>query len=329
MRTDGTLIAVPREWWHEPAVDDLRRAGFGPVGYDTADLHRGPHWTGGRLAEVVALAADQPVPAALVAGLPRLRVVSFGGTGVWDLIDVEHAARHGVAVCNVRDYATAAVAEHTMALILAVTKRINAADTLVRTGRWSDGRPWAGQLSGRVLGLIGLGAIGARVARLAAAHGMTVECWTRTADPAREAALGVRRRELDELLGRADVVSLHLLLTPQTAGLLDARRIGLMKRGALVVNTARGGLIDHDALVTAIGDGRLGGAGLDVFDPEPPPADHPLLRLRQVVLTPHVGASTVEARRAAIEGCLHNIVSFLAGAPTNVVEAMAPAGEQA
>jgi D-3-phosphoglycerate dehydrogenase len=174
-------------------------------------------------------------------------------------------------------------------------------------------------LAGKTLGLVGTGNVGAAMARLARGLGMRVLAWTFHPSDERAAAIGVEYVPLDELLQTSDVVSVHVRLSPQSRGLLGARQIGLMKRGAILVNTARGAMVDTTALVDALDRGHLFGAGLDVFEQEPPPADHPLFRCEHVVLTPHNADATPEGVDMLNAGVVDNVIAFLEGRPRNLV----------
>lgn len=251
--------------------------------------------------------------------LPLLRLVSVPGTGVWDSVDIAAASRHGVAVCNVRDYGTDAVAEFALGLILALVRHIPRASDAVRGGRWNSLDFVGTELRDRTLGIVGYGVIGTRVAELAAAVGMRVVCATRRAKPEGLPERGVTVVDLDTLLSDSDIVSLHARLTRQTRGLIGRHQFGLMRRGSLFVNTARGGLVDQQALVDVLVSGHLGGAALDVTDPEPLPEGHELTRLDNVIITPHMGAATHDALRRSLFYCLDNIRHFFEGRPTSVV----------
>jgi glyoxylate reductase len=253
------------------------------------------------------------VDAELLAAAPRLRVVSTCSVGV-DHIDVAAASARRIRVGNTPGVLTDATADLTFALLLGAARRIPEADRFVRAGRWV--RPWepdlllGRELSGATLGLVGLGAIGRAVARRAAGFGMRVLGWTRSG----RSVPGVERaRSLDELLASADVVSVHVARAPETLGLIGAREIGRMKRGALLVNTARGGIVDESALCEALASGQLGAAALDVFASEPLPTDSPLLSAPNLVLAPHIGSATRETRARMAELCVRNLVAALRG----------------
>jgi D-3-phosphoglycerate dehydrogenase len=243
---------------------------------------------------------------------PGLRLLSLWGTGT-DNVDLAAARSHGITVTNTPGVAATSIAEHALALMLGVARRIPRLDAQTRAGAWPRGQMT--QLHGKTLGIIGLGAIGRKFARLGEAIGMRVIAWTMHPDP----SLGFTLVEFDELLRSSDAVSLHLRLSDQTRGLIGAREFGLMKPGAILINTARGPIVDEAALLDALRSGRLLGAGLDVFSSEPMAAGHPLAGLENVVLTPHSAGVTVEALEAGLEMSLDNIRNFLDGRPTNVV----------
>jgi D-3-phosphoglycerate dehydrogenase len=246
----------------------------------------------------------------------RLRLISIWGTGV-DNVDLEACRRRGVAVTNTPGVNADAVAEHALALMLAVQRRIPALDRDVRAGQWPRGL--LVEAHGKTLGLIGLGEIGRRVAGFGRALGMRVLAWTFRRDDARAVAAGAQPVALDALLRESDVVSLHLRLADETRGFLSAERLASMKPTAVLINTARGGLVDKAALVAALRDGRLSGAGLDVFHEEPVAAGDPLLALDNVVLTPHNAGMTRAVIEAGLHRAVENIERFLAGTPRDVV----------
>jgi D-3-phosphoglycerate dehydrogenase len=248
--------------------------------------------------------------------LPRLRMATVCGIGT-DAFDLATARELGIVVCNIPGRTAPIVAEHAFGLMLAAAKRAHFQTAELKAGRWT--RMDNVYLHGKTLGLVGAGAIGAGMARLARAIGMEVVAWTFNPSPERAAALGVRFVALDDLLRTADVVSIHLRLTPESRGLIGTRELALTKPGAILVNTARGAIVDTPALVDALRAGRLAGAGLDVFDTEPLPADHPLLGCEQVVLTPHNADQTPEGMAFLNQGVVDNVVAFLEGRPENVV----------
>jgi D-3-phosphoglycerate dehydrogenase len=244
----------------------------------------------------------------------RLRVIARTGTGV-DNVDVDEATRRGIAVCNVPDGPTVSTAEHAVALLLAVAKRLKACDRRLLAGTWDVFNEHdAVELEGTTLGIIGLGKIGRRVARVGSALGMHVLVWDPLLTPQVVAATGARSAEsLDELMTTSSVVSIHAPLNAETRLLIDRRRIALMPQGAIVINTARGALLDEDAILDALDEGRLSGAGLDVFLHEPLPADSPLLGRDDVVVTPHVAAATVASRARLWSGAITDAIRCLRG----------------
>jgi D-3-phosphoglycerate dehydrogenase len=248
------------------------------------------------------------------AQCPRMKLLSIWGTGT-DNIDLTVAQRHGVTVTNTPAVAAVSIAEHSLMLTLAVARRTVALHRQVVGGEWPRGQMV--QLRGKTLGIIGLGAIGREFARLGEAIGMNVLSWTMHPHPQR----GFRHVELDLLLRESDVVSLHLRLSPETTGFLGEREFGLMKQSAIFINTARGPIVREAALIEALRSRRIAGAGLDVFDIEPLPAQHPLTELDTVVLTPHCAGVTPEVLEAGLALAIENVDSFLGGTPRNVVVA--------
>ena len=226
----------------------------------------------------------------------HLRSIVFLGTGVSTYIDMSAAARRGIHVRGVRHYADRTVAEHAFALLLSAARDIARMDRDIRSGRWSASEGL--ELAGRTLGVVGVGGVGSEMARIAAAVGMRVLAWNRSGLPADVPA---RPAQLDELLATCDAVSLHVALVEQTRGLIDARRLGLMRAGAILVNTARGALVDEAALIEALRTGRLAHAALDVFASEPVGPDHPLARLDNVTLTSHAAWKTQAASRRLLQ----------------------------
>ena len=259
--------------------------------------------------EVLAVVAAT-VDEALLELLPDLRLVANYGVG-YDGIDVEACARRGVAVTNTPEALGIATADLTMALVLATRRRLVEGDRFVREGKWASG--WVvgdllgDEIGGATLGIIGLGRIGSAVATRARAFGMNVLHTRREDDGSPD------RRELDDLLRESDVVTIHVPLTDETDGLLDARRLGLLRDGACLINTARGAIVDEDALVAELASGRLR-AGLDVFAHEPHVPDV-LLGLPNVVLSPHVGSATRATREAATAELVANILAALERRP--------------
>ena len=255
---------------------------------------------------------------AVFRSCPELKMISIWGTGT-DNIELEAAARAGVTVCNTPGVNAIAVAEHTCALMLAVARRLCRIDREMRAGEWP--RDMLTQLHGKTLGVFGMGEIGSRVAALGRAFGMAVLGWSARGDPGRIRAQGVTPGGKEQILRRADVITLHLRLTPETRGFIGPEAFGLMKSDAILVNTGRGPLIDRHALIEALASGKIAGAGLDVFHDEPIRPDDPLLGLANAVLSPHNAGQTPEVRRDGLLLAVKNVEDFLAGKPTHVVTA--------
>jgi D-3-phosphoglycerate dehydrogenase len=264
-------------------------------------------------AEVVLnIRASSKFTGRAFAACPRLRLISVWGTGT-DHVDLAAAARHGVAVTNTPGVSAISIAEHALALLLAVARRIPQLDAATRRGEWPRGE--SVEIHGKTCGIVGLGAIGRQFANIAAGIGMHVIAWTMHPRP----APGVEFVELDDLYRSSDVVSIHLRLSPVTEGFIGPRQLALMKPTAILINTARGAIVDEAALIDALAAGRIAGAGLDVFSAEPLPAGHPLARLPNVVITPHCAGITPEALEAGLRMAVDNIWEFLAGRPAHVV----------
>jgi phosphoglycerate dehydrogenase-like enzyme len=255
-----------------------------------------------------------PATAELIAAAPRLRLIQKIGVGV-NTIDLDACRARGIAVCNMPGTNTRAVAEHSLALMLACLRRVPWLDRATREARgWSDDAQRMdelGEIGGRTVGLVGFGAVPAMLAPVLLAMGATVLAWSRT----QKAVPGVTFTSLEDLLARSDIVSLHLPLTDATARLIDRERLARLPEGAILVNTARGGLVDEPALVDALRSGRLRAAGLDVFAHEPVAADNPLLGLPNVVLAPHVAWLTPETLDRSLEVAIENCRRLKAGEP--------------
>jgi phosphoglycerate dehydrogenase-like enzyme len=243
---------------------------------------------------------------------PHLRVIARTGIGV-DRVDLAEATRRGIAVCNAPDAPTVSTAEHTLALILTAAKNVKQSEQRLRAGETNlYARHAAMELDGKTLGLAGYGRIARRVAAGAQALGMRVVAHDPYLD-ANRFGHTTPMATLDEVLAAADVVSVHIPLTPNTARIFDAARFAAMRDGAVFVNTARGGLVDQDALLGAIDSGKLLAAALDVTDPEPLPADHPLLHRDTIVVTPHVASGTNDGRRRLFIDAFEQVIQVLDG----------------
>lgn len=258
---------------------------------------------------------------AAIAAAPQLKLIGLTATGV-DNVDLVAARERGIAVCNLRDYCTQSVVQHVFAMLLALTHRLHDYSALVRAGGWQQAGQFSTfpypirELQGRVFGIVGYGTLGHAVARTAEALGMRVEVANRPGGPQQDG-----RADLDTLLPGLDVLSLHCPLTDATRGLIGASRLARMKPDAVLINTARGALVNAAALATTLKNGRLGGAGIDVLEREPPPPGHPLLdpQIPNLILTPHVAWAAREARQRCLDELALNFVAFREGRQRNRV----------
>ena len=246
----------------------------------------------------------------------KLKVIGTMSVGV-DHIDVDHATSKGIYVVHTPGVLTETVADHAWALLLATARRIVEADKSIRNGEWKI--PWAPTMLlgydvyGKTLGIIGIGRIGSAVARRAKGFNMKVLYYDIVRREDLEKELGIKYAELDELLRESDFVTLHVPLTPETKGLIKERELKLMKRTAILVNTSRGAVVDQEALTRALQEGWIAGAGLDVFEKEPISVDDPLLKLDNVVLTPHIGSASHDTRNKMAEYVAEGIIKVLKG----------------
>ena len=264
---------------------------------------------------VMLMRERTPVQAPLLRALPRLRLIVTTGMRNRSL-DIAAAAEAGVLVCGTRGLRWAAP-ELTWCLIFALARNIPAADASMHAGRWE---PTVGMdLHGSVLGLVGLGKLGEQVATVARALGMKLVAWSPHLTAERAAACGAELVGKRELFATADVVSVHMALVGSTRGLIGAAEIDAMKRTALLVNTSRGPLVDTGALLSALAEGRIAGAGLDVYDEEPLPADHPLRSAPRTILTPHLGYVTAGTFASFYREAAEDMRAFLAGRPVRVI----------
>ncbi len=268
--------------------------------------------------------------AAVIEAAERLKIIGRAGVGV-DNIDVDAATKKGIIVMNTPGGNTLSTAEHTLTMILALSRQIAEASASLKSGKWERKKFMGVELFGKTLGVIGLGRIGAELARRAQKFGMKVCAYDPYINLDVAQRLGVEVLELPQLLEKSDYVSLHLPLTGRTKHIIDKKAMDMMKSGARLINCARGGLVDEDALVGALNSGSLAGAALDVFEQEPPPSDHPLFKMPQVVLTPHLGASTEEAQQKVSLAVAEQVVDFLLnGVVTNALNMPSmPAGGNA
>jgi phosphoglycerate dehydrogenase-like enzyme len=271
-----------------------------------------------RLADfeaVIAMRERTPFPKALLERLPKLKLLVT--TGMRNAsIDVAAALERKIVVCGTAGlpYPTA---ELTWGLILALFRRIPAEDRATREGRWQISCGLG--LNGKTLGVVGLGGLGSRVAKIGRAFEMDVIAWSQNLTAARASEIGATLVTKDELLARADVVSIHLVLGDRTRKLVGARELALMKPTAYLINTSRGPIVDEAALVAALRQGKLAGAGLDVYDEEPLPLDHPLRNLPSTVITPHLGYVTEEGYRIFYGQALEDVKAWLAGEPVRLL----------
>jgi len=271
-----------------------------------------------RLADfdiAMAMRERTPFPRSLLERLPKLRLLITAGMRNAS-IDMKAAAERGVVVCGTAGlpYPTAELA---WGLILSLVRRIPAEDRATREGRWQTSLGVG--LNGKTLGVLGLGTLGSRAARVGRAFEMEVLAWSQNLTAVRAAEVGATLVAKDELLARSDVVSIHLVLGERTRGLIGARELGLMKRSAYLINTSRGPIVDEVALVRALRDGTIAGAGLDVFDEEPLPLDHPFRTLPNTVITPHLGYVTHETYRLFFGHAVEDIQAYLRGEPVRVL----------
>jgi glycerate dehydrogenase len=275
-----------------------------------------------RLSEAtIAITNKVKLPREALALLPRLRLIAVAATG-YDGVDVAACRERGVVVSNVPHYSRGSVPDHVFMLILALRRNLPALHAAVQDGAWQRAPHFAildypiHDLAGSTLGLVGYGDLASRVETLARAFGMNLLIAERKGRPPRPG-----RTAFEDVLRRADVLSLHAPLTPDTQGLIGKAELALMKPDALLINTARGGLVDEDALAQALQTGRLGGAGIDVLSEEPPRGRHPLLALRQpnLLVTPHVAWSSVQAQTVLADQVIRNMEAFVAGKPRNLV----------
>ena len=257
------------------------------------------------------------------AQLPRLKLIATTGAAN-AAIDLDAAATHGVVVCGTGASATrppstksSATAELTWALILAVLRHLPAEDSAIRAGRWQT--TVGSELAGSTLGVVGLGRLGTQVARIGQAFAMDVVAWSQHLTTEKAAAVGARAVSKAELFARSDVITIHQKLSDRTGGLVGPAEFAAMKPTAVLINTSRGPIVDQDALLAALHTGTLGGAGLDVYDTEPLPADHPLLRAPRTVLTPHLGYVTRQTFEVMYEQVVEAILAWRAGRPIRLL----------
>lgn len=252
----------------------------------------------------------------LLRQLPNLKMLTACGIGT-DAIDLEAARELSIAVCNIPGRTAPIVAEHAFCLLLALSRRLAFHTAEMKAGRWTRGL--ATSLRGKTLGVIGTGNIGCEMIRLARGFGLNVLAWSFNPSKQKAAELDFEYTDLERVLKESDALSIHVKLTEKTTNFIGAAELSTMKPGSLLVNTARGAVIDTDALVDALNSGHLAGAALDVYETEPLPAEHPILNCAEVVLTPHNADQTPEGMDLLNGGCADNVIAFFEGKPQNVV----------
>jgi|TARA_B100000809_G_scaffold266896_1_gene332681 D-3-phosphoglycerate dehydrogenase len=248
--------------------------------------------------------------------LPKLQMITTCSIGT-DMIDLQVAKELGVVVCNQPGRTAPVVAEHAFGLMFALAKRTAFHTAETKAGRWN--RIDNIFLRNKILGIVGTGNTGSEMIKLGQAIGMDVIAWTFHPSQEKADRLGIQYVSFEQLLQTADVISLHVKLTDESRHLIDKQELELMKQGALLINCARGEVVQTDALVEALNAGRLSGAGIDVYDQEPPPSDYPLLTCKQVILTPHCADMTPEGVDLLNQGAVNNIIAYLEGHPENIV----------
>lgn len=313
------IVFLDRETF--PPETAIRPPGFFHrlTAYDRSD----PGQVAERIASAdIVITNKATVGADAIAGAKNVRLIAVSATGT-DMVDLAACAARGIVVSNVRDYAWTTVPEHTFALIFALRRSLLAYRDSVRDGRWQTSSQFCfldhpiGDLAGATIGIIGGGALGSAVGDIARALGMTVLFAARKGE-----APGDGRVAFDDLLRRSDVITIHVPLNPQTRGLIGEREFALMERRPILINTARGGLVDEAALGAALASGQIAGAGFDVASAEPPAADHALMALVEYpnfILTPHVAWASRNGIQALADQTIDNIEAFEAGQPRNVV----------
>jgi len=301
---------------------DLSWDAFGALGEVTVHERTPPELLHDRAAGAEILLTNKVVlDSRAISQLPGLRYIGVLATG-YNVVDAAAAHARGITVCNVPEYSTANVAQAVFALILEVTNRTGHHSATVREGKWSSSLDWCYwdyplvELAGRTLGILGIGKIGAIVARIGSAFGMTVIASRRSGG---QASGSVRLVDTDTLFRESDVLSLHCPLTDDTRGIINSSRLAAMKAQAILINTARGPLVDEAALAAALNEDRLAGAGLDVLSVEPPATSNPLLSAKNCVITPHIAWATREARARLLQIAAENVRLWQRGAPRNVV----------
>ncbi|MCD6524511.1 MAG: hydroxyacid dehydrogenase [Thermococcus sp.] len=301
------LVAAPL---HEKAIEVLKNAGFEIVYEEYPDENRLLELVGD--VDAIIVRSKPKVTRKVIEAAPKLKVIGRAGVGL-DNIDLEAAKERGIKVVNSPGASSRSVAELAVGLMFAVARKIAFADRKMREGVWAKKQCMGIELEGKTVGVIGFGRIGYEVAKIAKALGMNVLLYDPYPNEERAKEVGGKFVSLEELLKESDIVTLHVPLLDATRHLINEERLKLMKPTAILINAARGAVVDTEALVKALKDGWIAGAGLDVFEEEPLPADHPLTKLDNVVLTPHIGASTEEAQMRAGVQVAEQIIEILKG----------------
>ena len=300
----------------EEATAAVKARGHEIVVYGTKEEDQDKLAERGKDADIIII-ANQPFRKNVIEKCENLKLLSVAFTGV-DHIDVDYCKEKGIAVCNAAGYSTNAVAELAFGLAISVLRNIPACDNVCRKEGTKAGLV-GGELFGKTFGIVGTGAIGGKVAKIAQAFGCKVVAYSRTVKPEME-GLGIEYMSLEDVLKVSDIVSLHVPLNDKTKGLIGEKEIALMKKNAILLNTARGPVVDSEALAKALNEEKIAGAGIDVFEMEPPvPADHPLMHAKHTVVTPHVAFASHEALFTRAQIVSENILKWEDGTPQNVI----------
>ncbi|AFK22931.1 D-2-hydroxyacid dehydrogenase [Pyrococcus sp. ST04] len=301
------LVAAPL---HEKAIQVLKDAGLEVIYEEYPDEERLIELA--RDVEAIIVRSKPKVTRRVIENAPKLKVIARAGVGL-DNIDVEAAKERGIEVVNAPGASSRSVAELAIGLIFAVARKIAFADRKMREGEWVKKQAMGFELEGKTIGIVGFGRIGYQVAKIAKALGMNILLYDPYPNEERAREVGGKFVDLETLLKESDIVTLHVPLLDSTYHLINEERLKLMKKNAILINASRGAVVDTNALVKALQEGWIAGAGLDVFEEEPLPKDHPLTKLDNVVLTPHIGASTYEAQERAGVEVAEKIVKILKG----------------
>ncbi len=309
------LVPSIGEWSEKPDPMELKRLAERLMEFAEVEVYHpktASEWLE-KIADVNVLAGGVKVDKEFLENAKSLEFIQGFGIG-YDHVDVEECSRRGVIVCNVGEIYAEPVAQHALALILDLSKKITLADKAVRDGRWKK-MDWMGiQLWNKTLGIVGLGNIGGRIAlKCKLAFNMRILAYDPYTLPARAQLYGAELVELERLLQESDFIVLSVPLTKETRKMIGERELMLMKKSAYLVNICRGAVVDTSALIKALKDGVIAGAGLDVTEPEPLPEDNPLLTMENVILTPHIASSTKEAVYETFRAAVENIIRFLKG----------------